>query len=159
MDFPKHSTNLKILRKYQLNRGVSFALAKQLKGNISGLPVVGHEIFQSHCKAFLYTVPDQSLKLIEQTIPWPKERISVHTDDSFKSFPPVSIVCSLDAISNLFWSFNTIRNNGLDIKHSLQKIFDDLILSFLARLLDLLHLFLCVLVCIFFGLLVSAGML
>jgi hypothetical protein len=61
--------------------------------------------------------------------------------------------------SNLFGHLDTIRHNRLDIKDSLQKILHDLILSLLASLLDLLDLDLCIPVRIFFGLLVSAGML
>jgi hypothetical protein len=70
------------------------------------------------------------------------------------STPPVKI-----RFSNLFGHLNTIRHNRLDIKDGLQKILHDLILSLLASLLDLCYLGLCILVRIFLGLLVSAGML
>ena len=72
---------------------------------------------------------------------------------------PQPSVCLHSTPINLFRNFNPLRHNRFDIENRLQEILHNLILSLLACLLDLLHLVLCILVCVFFGLLVSAGML
>jgi hypothetical protein len=59
----------------------------------------------------------------------------------------------------LFRNLNTIWNHRLDIENRLQQILNHLILAFLACFLDSLYLILGVLVCVFFCLLVAAGML
>lgn len=89
---------------------------------------------------------------------WPKKMYLSHTDDSPKA-STIHIPQLRSQSFNLVRSLNTIGHNRLDIEHCLQKILNDLILPLLACLLDPLHLGLCILIRVFFGLLVSASML
>ena len=75
---------------------------------------------------------------------------------SHKSFYVEHLSSLTSKSTSLFWLLNTIWNHRLDVEHRLQELLHNLICSLLASILDPLDLLLGILICVFFGLLVSA---
>jgi hypothetical protein len=84
-----------------------------------------------------------------------------HHSSRSNSIPcnPSSLPFPRSKAPSLFRLLNTLRNHRLDLENTLQQLLDNLVMSCLASLLDLLYLFLSILIRIFLSLLVVAGVL